>query len=153
MNWFVACVCGGIMVLVSPPGAAPQAGGQRLTDGTTEVGIAVKVQGKGLAIFDIDGDGDLDVFVTGRAPGQVGKGVVLGDLDNDGWPDLYVSQSVRIVRLYRNNGNGTFTDITPQVPTRDPVIETIKIEGGKVEITGQSIKVEGGKVEIIRRKP
>jgi hypothetical protein len=32
-------------------------------------------------------------------------------------------------------------------------VGTIKIDGGKVEITGQSIKAEVGKVEIIRRKP
>jgi hypothetical protein len=30
---------------------------------------------------------------------------------------------------------------------------TIKIQGGKVEITGQSIEVEGGELEIIRRVP
>jgi hypothetical protein len=34
-----------------------------------------------------------------------------------------------------------------------PGIETIKIEGGRVVISGDSITVEGGKVEIIRRKP
>ena len=87
------------------------------------------------------------------APGQVGKGIVVGDLDNDGWPDLFVAQRVVVTRLYRNNGDCTFTDITRQTLAREPVIETIKIEGGKVEITGQSIKVEGGKLEIIRRKP
>jgi hypothetical protein len=64
-----------------------------------------------------------------------------------------VSSSVRVERLYRKNGDGTFTVVSRQVLARDPVIETIKIEGGKVEITGQSIKVEGGKLEIMRRKP
>ena len=52
------------MVLVSPPRATPQAGGQRLTDVTTEAGVAGNVQGKGVAVFDIDGDGDLDLFVA-----------------------------------------------------------------------------------------
>jgi len=33
------------------------------------------------------------------------------------------------------------------------VIETIKIEGGRVEIVGDSIKVDGGKVEITRVTP
>jgi signal peptidase I len=33
----------------------------------------------------------------------------------------------------------------------DPVIERITIEGGKVEIRGETIKIEGGKVEILRQ--
>jgi hypothetical protein len=35
--------------------------------------------------------------------------------------------------------------------TPGPVIERITVEGGKVEITGNTIKIEGGKVEIIRQ--
>jgi hypothetical protein len=35
--------------------------------------------------------------------------------------------------------------------TPGPVIERITVEGGKVEISGNTIKIEGGKVEIIRQ--
>jgi hypothetical protein len=38
-------------------------------------------------------------------------GCVWGDYDNDGFPDLFVTQYGRNA-LYRNNGNGTFTDVT-----------------------------------------
>ena len=38
-------------------------------------------------------------------------GVVAGDLTGDGWPDLYVANDAMANYLYRNNGNGTFTDI------------------------------------------
>jgi len=154
MDRFAGCVCVGLLVLLSPPRANAQDGkGKRFTDVTSEAGVAGKVQAKGMTFFDYDNDGALDIFVTGRAAGQLSRGVVVGDLDNDGWPDLVLSNSAGVGRLYRNDGNGTFTDITRQVLARDPEIETIKIEGGKVEITGQSIKVEGGKLEIIRRKP
>ena len=34
----------------------------------------------------------------------------VGDYDNDGWPDLYVT-NVGASRLYRNNHDGTFTDV------------------------------------------
>ncbi len=44
------------------------------------------------------------------APGY-GLGCVWGDYDNDRFPDLFVTQYGRNV-LYRNNGNGTFTDVT-----------------------------------------
>jgi hypothetical protein len=32
------------------------------------------------------------------------------DFDNDGWMDLFVANDTQPNRLYRNNGNGTFTD-------------------------------------------
>lgn len=34
------------------------------------------------------------------------------DYDNDGFPDLYVSNEITIGALYRNNGDGTFSDTT-----------------------------------------
>lgn len=38
-----------------------------------------------------------------------GMGVVVGDYDNDGWDDLYITGYGRSF-LFRNNGNGTFTE-------------------------------------------
>jgi len=137
----------------APRAAAQQASGRCRAGATAQAGIAAEPPGEGVAFVDLDRDGDLDVFATARAGHQVGKGVAVGDVDTDGWPDLFVTRAVVAGRLYRNNRDGTFTDITRQRPARDEVIETIKIEGGKVEITGQSIKVEGGKLEIIRRRP
>ena len=39
-----------------------------------------------------------------------GFGVAIGDFDNDGWPDIFVANFGKN-RLYRNNHNGTFTDV------------------------------------------
>ena len=52
-----------------------------------------------------------------RLPETMGSGVAWIDYDNDGWMDLFVAQSGRLPegdtgRLYRNNGNGAFTDVT-----------------------------------------
>jgi hypothetical protein len=44
-------------------------------------------------------------------PAGKGLGVVFGDYDNDGDVDLYVANDSVANFLYRNNGNGTFTEV------------------------------------------
>jgi len=41
------------------------------------------------------------------------------DYDRDGWPDLYVVNDFGRKNLYRNNGDGTFTDVAPQARVED----------------------------------
>ena len=41
------------------------------------------------------------------------------DYNRDGWPDLYVVNDFGRKNLYRNNGDGTFTDIAPQAGVED----------------------------------
>jgi enediyne biosynthesis protein E4 len=44
-------------------------------------------------------------------PAGKGLGVAFGDFDNDGWPDIFVANDLVRNFLYRNNGDGTFTDL------------------------------------------
>ena len=43
-------------------------------------------------------------------PGAKALGVALVDYDADGWVDLFVANDTQPNQLFRNNGNGTFTD-------------------------------------------
>jgi len=40
-------------------------------------------------------------------------GAAVGDYNNDGWPDLLCTCFGGVV-FYRNNGDGTFTELTKQ---------------------------------------
>ena len=46
--------------------------------------------------------------------GRYALGVIAADFDNDGDTDVYVACDMTPSLLYRNNGDGTFTDIAPE---------------------------------------
>ncbi len=64
-------------------------------------------------LFRNNGDGTFtDVAEeAGVVNGMHARGVAWGDFDNDGDPDLAVSNLLRANRIYRNEGDGTFTDL------------------------------------------
>jgi hypothetical protein len=45
-------------------------------------------------------------------PRRLAGGVAVGDYDGDGWTDIYLVGGAQPNRLYRNQGNGTFVDVT-----------------------------------------
>ena len=51
--------------------------------------------------------------------GHFGMGAAAGDYDGDGWQDLYVTNYGRNV-LFRNNHDGTFTDVTDKAGVAAP---------------------------------
>jgi hypothetical protein len=73
------------------------------------------------ALYRNNGDGTFS-DVTEKAgvggEGHYGQGVAVGDYNNDGFPDLFVTGYGRAI-LYRNNGNGTFTDVTAKAGVAD----------------------------------
>ena len=113
-------------------------------ESATELGLASFGTGRGVAVEDFKRDGFLDVVTCSNYEGMhffkndhgirfvdqtKGSGlenikqcftVVPVDYDNDGWIDLFISRPFSHYSLMRNNGNGTFTDVTQQVGLWDP---------------------------------
>ena len=73
------------------------------------------LQGGKNILFHNNGDGTFtDVSEKVRHSenaGTYGLGVLVADFDNDGWPDIYVANDSTSSALYKNNHDGTFTDI------------------------------------------
>ncbi len=66
-------------------------------------------------LYRNNGDGTFtEVAARAGVLGDLGRslGAVWSDFDLDGWPDLYVANDVSDNVLYRNEGNGTFTDVS-----------------------------------------
>ena len=87
------CLYEGLVVACGPPG----------------------LQGGKDILFHNNGDGTFtDVSEKAgilKKQGTYGLGVLTGDFDNDGWPDIYVADDSAPSALFRNNHDGTFTDI------------------------------------------
>ena len=108
--------------------------------GATPDKYMVETFGSGVAWIDVDNDGFVDLYFVNGAPGASNSlyrnngngtftdvtkasgtaanatrayktGVAVGDYDNDGRLDLYVTALGPNI-LYRNNGDGTFADVT-----------------------------------------
>ena len=73
------------------------------------------LQGGKNILFHNNGDGTFsDVSEKAgilNTPGTYGLGVLVGDFDDDGWPDIYVANDSSSSALYRNNRDGTFTEM------------------------------------------
>ena len=73
------------------------------------------------ALYRNNGDGtftDVTKKAGVGAEGLYGQGVAVGDYNNDGYPDLYVMGYGRAI-LYRNNGDGSFPDVTAKAGVGD----------------------------------
>jgi tetratricopeptide (TPR) repeat protein len=110
------------------------------TDRTAQAGLADQLSGLNLIQADYDNDGCLDIFVlrgawefserpsllhnncngtftdvtkqAGLDVANQSQAATWADIDNDGYLDLFIGNEGHPSHLYRNNGNGTFEDIS-----------------------------------------
>lgn len=150
----------------APPASAPvtfvevPASASKITwvhdNGRSEARHLPETCGGGGLFFDYDNDGWQDIYLVNSGPsdfytprtpirnalyrnnhdgtfsdvtekagvacgklGHFGMGAAAADFDGDGWQDLYVTNYGQNV-LFRNNGDGTFTDITAKAGVAAP---------------------------------
>ncbi len=143
-GWLACCTA---VVTAGVAQASPAAPALRFVDATAEAGVAFvhrngaegdkripETMGSGVAFFDHDGDGHLDLyFVNSAGPAALyhntgagrfeevtkaagvgdvgfGMGVAVSDIDNDGDLDVYVTAHGPN-RLFRNDGAGRFSEV------------------------------------------
>jgi hypothetical protein len=71
-------------------------------------------------LFHNNGDGTfMDVSQKAGIANPAGRamGMTTGDFNNDGWPDVYLANDTMESYLYRNNKDGTFTNVAGDVNT------------------------------------
>lgn len=137
---------GGWMQSPMRPSLLRNNGNGTFTDVTAEAGLLDPVNSISAIWADYDNDGFLDLFiccerqynrlyrnrgdgtfeeVASRAgvAGKINdcaKGAAWMDFDNDGYQDLFVNNLNGTATLYRNNRNGTFTNVTVEMGINGP---------------------------------
>ncbi|MFQ6609887.1 MAG: FG-GAP-like repeat-containing protein [Fidelibacterota bacterium] len=111
----------------------------QFTDITELSGVQSYVQGRGVCVFDFNNDGQDDFFVcnhqgddllyqnsggmtfsniaesAGVSSSGQSQVAVAADYDADGDLDLFVGVTNNLSKLYRNNGNSTFLEVSLEV--------------------------------------
>lgn len=133
----VAAVCAASVAAAAPPPAAPP-GGVQFADVTAAAGIRFKhtsgaagkkylpeTMGSGVAFLDADGDGRQDLFLV----------------NSKGWTATPGRRA--LPALYRNNGDGTFADVSAEAGVRVVNPATKQPMGKALAVTFDDVDRDG----------
>jgi T5SS/PEP-CTERM-associated repeat protein len=156
-------------------------GNNTFTDMSASAGLTLITNGTGAAAWgDFDGDGYLDLALSGNTgsgyitkiyrnngngtftdinaglPGLYYSSVAWGDYDNDGRPDLLLAgagSGGNITRIYRNNGDNTFSDSGISLPgiTQGDAAWGDYNNDGRLDVVVHGNTVSSGKITWIYR--
>jgi hypothetical protein len=100
-------------------------GNGTFTDVTAKAGVSDPRWSTGASFFDYDRDGDLDLFVSNYVDFDINHLPEFGQGQTCHYKSIPVQCGPRGLKgagdsLFRNNGDGTFTDVTKQAGVSDP---------------------------------
>ena len=100
-------------------------GNGTFTDVTAKAGVSDPRWSTGASFFDYDRDGDLDLFVSNYVDFDINHLPEFGQGQTCQYKSIPVQCGPRGLKgagdsLFRNNGDGTFTDVTKQAGVSDP---------------------------------
>ncbi len=146
-------------------------GNGTFTDVSAESGVSkYKGAGMGVVCFDVDGDGDTDIFVGNDKSGnsllindgkghfkenaglagvaydsggraQGSMGVECADVDNDGALDLFITTyQQEPATLFKNIGKGMFEDVTRSSRVGDGSLRYVKWGTGAIDLDNDGLR-------------
>jgi enediyne biosynthesis protein E4 len=120
--WAIA-LAGSIGGVVALDRAAASSGAAAGSAAAARFGFHLQESAKRLGVDFVHQAPTFDARLAHIMPqvAAMGASVAVADFDRDGWEDFYVTNSGEgsLNRLYRNNGDGTFTDVAGSVGLAD----------------------------------
>jgi enediyne biosynthesis protein E4 len=132
-KYFPQPLCGGVAVLDFDNDGRPDL---FFTNGATFPGLRRPDPSHHNALLRNLGDGKFEDVTRRAGLGGESLGYSLGaaaaDFDNDGWTDLFVANAGPNT-LYRNNGDGTFRDVSAESGLAQKPAGTLSVQGAWVD--------------------
>ena len=157
-------------------------GGGRFEDRTKAAGLAEQLGGINATHTDYDNDGRIDIFVMrggwefpmrnsllrndgdgvfADVTSSAGLSSALhrthsaawADFDNDGWLDVFVAHEESPAALFRNNHDGTFTDVAAKARRApDRVLERVRLGGLRQRRRSRPVRLELRRAKFLLRE-